>query len=76
VVTTTLLEIFMGSLSGLGALFYAFPRPRALDAGAVRHCGHSHQIFHVLVIAGACVHYRTGMLYLQWRDLHGCGGYF
>lgn len=76
VVTTTLLELFMGSLYGLGAFFYASRIPERWMPGKFDIAGHSHQIFHVLVIAGAYVHYLTGLLYLQWRDLHGCGGYF
>jgi adiponectin receptor len=34
--------------------------------------GHSHQLFHVLVIAGAYAHYLAGLVYLGWRDVESC----
>eukprot|EP00475_Leptophrys_vorax_P006773 TRINITY_DN14232_c0_g1_i1.p1 TRINITY_DN14232_c0_g1~~TRINITY_DN14232_c0_g1_i1.p1 ORF type:complete len:333 (+),score=2.52 TRINITY_DN14232_c0_g1_i1:85-999(+) len=71
-VTTTCYELLMGALYGLGALFYATRIPERWLPGRFDIAGHSHQIFHVLVIAGAYVHYRTGLLYLQWRDTHSC----
>ena len=75
VVTTTLLEILMGVLYGLGAMFYASRIPERWLPGKFDIAGHSHQIFHILVIAGALTHYQSGMLYLEWRDREGCSGF-
>lgn len=72
VVATTLLEGLMGALYGLGALFYATRVPERWLPGKFDIAGHSHQIFHILVVAGAFTHYQAGLLYLNWRDAHGC----
>lgn len=72
VVTTTGYEFLMGALYGLGAIFYATQIPERWLPGRFDIAGHSHQIFHLLVIAGAFTHYQAGRLYLQWRDVHAC----
>ncbi|XP_073274002.1 heptahelical transmembrane protein 4 [Primulina huaijiensis] len=69
---TTGYEILMGSLYGLGALVYATRVPERWMPGKFDIAGHSHQLFHVLVVAGAYTHYRAGLVYLRWRDLQGC----
>lgn len=71
-VHTTAYEILMGLLYGLGALVYATRVPERWKPGKFDIAGHSHQLFHVLVVAGAFTHYRTGLVYLKWRDLEGC----
>ncbi|XP_025669006.1 heptahelical transmembrane protein 4 [Arachis hypogaea] len=69
---TTSYEILMGVLYGLGALVYATRIPKRWMPGKFDIAGHSHQIFHVLVVAGAYTHYLDGLVYLRWRDSQGC----
>ncbi|GAB2269588.1 Heptahelical transmembrane protein 4 [Dionaea muscipula] len=69
---TTGYELLMGVLYGLGALIYATRVPERWMPGKFDIAGHSHQLFHVLVVAGAYTHYCAGLVYLRWRDLHGC----
>ncbi|XP_072974186.1 heptahelical transmembrane protein ADIPOR3-like [Typha angustifolia] len=69
---TTGYEILMGLLYGIGALVYATRIPERWMPGKFDIAGHSHQLFHVLVVAGAYTHYQAGLLYLKWRDLEGC----
>ena len=69
---TTGYEILMGAFYGIGALVYATRIPERWMPGKFDIAGHSHQLFHVLVVAGAYTHYRAGLVYLRWRDLRGC----
>ncbi|XP_068657482.1 heptahelical transmembrane protein 4-like isoform X2 [Aristolochia californica] len=69
---TTGYEVLMGTLYGLGALVYATRIPERWMPGMFDIAGHSHQLFHILVVAGAYTHYRAGLVYLKWRDLEGC----
>ncbi|XP_042509268.1 heptahelical transmembrane protein 4-like [Macadamia integrifolia] len=69
---TTGYEILMGLFYGIGALVYATRIPERWKPGKFDIAGHSHQLFHVLVVAGAYTHYRAGLVYLRWRDLKGC----
>lgn len=72
---TTAYEIAMGLFYGLGALVYATRIPERWKPGRFDIAGHSHQLFHVLVVAGAYTHYHAGLLYLKWRDVKGCDSY-
>ncbi|KAI4327333.1 hypothetical protein L6164_019806 [Bauhinia variegata] len=69
---TTGYEVLMGAFYGIGALVYATRIPERWMPGKFDIAGHSHQLFHVLVVAGAYTHYRAGLVYLRWRDLRGC----
>ncbi|KAE8694052.1 Heptahelical transmembrane protein 4 [Hibiscus syriacus] len=69
---TTLYEILMGVLYGVGALVYAARVPERWMPGKFDIAGHSHQLFHILVVAGAFTHYQAGLVYLKWRDQNGC----
>ncbi|WOK95602.1 hypothetical protein Cni_G04309 [Canna indica] len=69
---TTGYEVLMGLLYGLGALVYATRIPERWMPGKFDIAGHSHQLFHVLVVAGAYTHYQAGLVYLKWRDMEGC----
>ncbi|KAH7427524.1 hypothetical protein KP509_10G047900 [Ceratopteris richardii] len=69
---TTLYEVAMGLFYGMGALVYAMRVPERWKPGRFDIAGHSHQLFHILVVAGAYTHYHAGLLYLQWRDTKGC----
>lgn len=69
---TTGYEILMGTFYGVGALIYAKRIPERWRPGKFDIAGHSHQLFHILVVAGAYTHYHAGLIYLRWRDLEGC----
>ncbi|KAK6151139.1 hypothetical protein DH2020_016071 [Rehmannia glutinosa] len=69
---TTAYEVLMGLFYGIGALVYAMRIPERWMPGKFDIAGHSHQLFHVLVVAGAYTHYQAGLVYLRWRDLQGC----
>ncbi|KAJ6355128.1 hypothetical protein OIU77_005675 [Salix suchowensis] len=57
-------------LSGAGLYVVRFPE--RLKPGLFDLAGHSHQIFHVLVVLGALAHYGATLLFLEYRDLVGC----
>ncbi|KAG6552870.1 hypothetical protein Mapa_005525 [Marchantia paleacea] len=65
-------EIAMGLMYGVGAVLYAARIPERFKPGRFDIVGHSHQIFHVLVVFAALAHYKAGLIDLQWRDAHGC----
>ncbi|KAE8707680.1 Heptahelical transmembrane protein ADIPOR3 [Hibiscus syriacus] len=69
---TTWYEVVMGILYSAGALVYATRIPERWMPGKFDIAGQSHQLFHVLVVAGAYTHYCAGLIYLKWRDVHGC----
>ncbi|KAK0571945.1 hypothetical protein LWI29_023843 [Acer saccharum] len=57
-------------LSGTG--FYVTRVPERWRPGWFDLAGHSHQIFHVLVVLGALAHYGATLVFLEWRDSVGC----
>ncbi|KAJ0973671.1 hypothetical protein J5N97_015636 [Dioscorea zingiberensis] len=65
-------ELLMGMFYGLGVIVYAARVPERWIPGRFDLVGHSHQLFHLLVLAGAYTHYLAGLVYLRWRDVHGC----
>ncbi|XP_059636818.1 heptahelical transmembrane protein 4-like [Cornus florida] len=69
---TTGYEVLMGVLYGTGAFLYAMRIPERWKPGKFDIAGHSHQLFHILVVAGAYTHYQAGLIYLKWRDMNGC----
>ncbi|KAD7117774.1 hypothetical protein R6Q59_005694 [Mikania micrantha] len=69
---TTGYEVLMGAFYGMGSLIYATRIPERWMPGKFDIAGHSHNLFHVLVVAGAYTHYRAGLVYLKWRDIEGC----
>ncbi|KAL6993866.1 Heptahelical transmembrane protein 4 [Sarracenia purpurea var. burkii] len=69
---TTCYEILMGMFYGIGALIYSTRIPERWMPGKFDIAGQSHQLFHILVVAGAYTHYHAGLVYLRWRDLEGC----
>ncbi|KAF3338136.1 heptahelical transmembrane protein 4-like protein [Carex littledalei] len=72
VVASTVFEAFMGMFYGLGVMIYATRVPERWFPGKFDLVGHSHQLFHLLVIAGAYTHYLAGLEYLKWRDVQQC----
>ncbi|GJN08749.1 hypothetical protein PR202_ga26703 [Eleusine coracana subsp. coracana] len=71
-VITTGYEMAMGACYLAGVVVYATRVPERWMPGRFDIAGHSHQLFHVLVIAGAYAHYLAGLVYLSWRDMEGC----
>ncbi|KAJ1256812.1 hypothetical protein BS78_K299300 [Paspalum vaginatum] len=65
-------EALMGACYGLGVAVYAARVPERWAPGRFDLVGHSHQLFHLFVIAGAYAHYLAGAEYLKWRDVHKC----
>jgi len=60
-------EVLMAILYATGAGFYVSRIPERWKPGAFDLTGHSHQIFHVLVIGGALVHSAAILIILNWR---------
>lgn len=56
----------------IGTFFYVSRIPERWKPGWFDLTGHSHQIFHVFVIGGALAHYGAALVFLEWRDSHGC----
>lgn len=65
-------EALMGALYGLGVVVYAARVPERWAPGRFDLVGHSHQLFHLFVVAGAYAHYLAGVEYLKWRDVDKC----
>ncbi|XP_015698312.2 heptahelical transmembrane protein 4-like isoform X2 [Oryza brachyantha] len=65
-------EAAMGALYGLGVAVYAARVPERWFPGRFDLVGHSHQLFHLLVVAGAYAHYLAALEYLKWRDAVQC----
>lgn len=66
------LEVAMGLAYGVGAAVYVSRVPERWRPGAFDLTGHSHQIFHVFVLAGALTHYAAIEVLLDWRYKTGC----
>lgn len=69
---TTAAELAMGLVYIIGAVVYATKVPEKWLPGRFDIIGHSHQILHVLVVVGACIHYNTAWAYLNWREQSSC----
>ncbi|XP_040377387.1 heptahelical transmembrane protein ADIPOR2 [Oryza brachyantha] len=62
------LELAMGLAYAAGAWFYVSRVPEKWRPGVFDVVGHSHQIFHVLVLVGAVTHYVAVDVLLNWRE--------
>ncbi|GJM97822.1 hypothetical protein PR202_ga14778 [Eleusine coracana subsp. coracana] len=62
------LELVMGLVYAAGAGFYVTRVPERWCPGKFDCIGHSHQIFHVLVLVGALTHYAATAILIGWRD--------
>jgi adiponectin receptor len=69
---TSCYEMIMGLFYASGVVVYATRAPERWMPGKFDLAGHSHQLFHVLVIAGAYTHYLAGLVYVRWREVEGC----
>lgn len=68
------LDLVMAALYLCGALLYASRVPERWYPGKFDLVGHSHQLFHVMVVVAACIHYRAVRILLHWREsTGGCG---
>jgi adiponectin receptor len=61
------LELVMGLVYAAGAGFYVSRVPERWCPGKYDCVGHSHQIFHVLVLVGALTHYAATAILISWR---------
>ena len=67
-----LLELLMGFCYVSGAYCYAMKIPEKYWPGLFDVFGCGHNIFHIMVIAGALVHYEACLVLELWRDHHAC----
>jgi adiponectin receptor len=65
-------ELLMGFLYLLGAFLYAKRIPERFLPGAFDYALHSHNLFHLLVVAAAYVHVHASLILLAWRDGQAC----
>jgi adiponectin receptor len=69
---TLVYELGMAFFYLVGVAIYVTRIPERWRPGLFDIAGQSHQIFHVLVVAGAFTHYKGGLIFLEWRDKSGC----
>lgn len=62
------LEVFMAVAYAAGAVVYVRRIPEKWRPGEFDLVGHSHQIFHVLVLFGALIHYVATTVLLKWLE--------
>ncbi|XP_022864582.1 heptahelical transmembrane protein 2-like [Olea europaea var. sylvestris] len=60
-------EIAMGLLYAVGAVFYVTKIPERWKPGTFDIVGHSHQIFHILVVAAALTHCAATLVIMEWH---------
>ena len=65
-------ELLMGFLYLLGAFLYAKRIPERFLPGAFDFALHSHNLFHLLVVAAAYTHVHATLILLAWRDGQAC----
>ncbi|KAK9169326.1 hypothetical protein Syun_001466 [Stephania yunnanensis] len=63
-------EIAMAVFYATGAAVYVSRIPERWKPGAFDIAGHSHQIFHVLIVAGALSHCASILVVMDWRLHH------
>ncbi|KAK1275902.1 hypothetical protein QJS04_geneDACA001519 [Acorus gramineus] len=66
-------ELAMAVSYVTGTLFYITRVPEKWRPGTFDVAGHSHQIFHLFVVAGALAHYGAALVFIEWRKIQGCG---
>ncbi|XP_040381230.1 heptahelical transmembrane protein ADIPOR2-like [Oryza brachyantha] len=69
------LELAMGLVYAAGAGFYVARVPERWRPGTFDCVGHSHQIFHVLVLAGALTHYAATGILISWREAEAAAAF-
>lgn len=74
----TPVRIAMGHLLVMGACYltgvalFVLRFPERLSPGRFDLWLHSHNLFHMLVVAGAVLHYHASLVLLRWRDHQSC----
>jgi len=68
------LELAMGLVYAAGAGFYVTRVPERWRPGKFDCVGHSHQIFHVLVLVAALTHYAATAILIDWREAMATAG--
>lgn len=66
------LELLMGAMYLQGAWLFARRIPERWYPGRFDLALNSHNLFHVLVVAAACVHVEASLILLAWRDKTLC----
>ena len=69
---TLVYELAMALFYVTGTMFYITRIPERWKPGWFDLAGHSHQIFHILVVMGALAHYGATLIFLEWRNSVGC----
>ncbi|PIA46012.1 hypothetical protein AQUCO_01600346v1 [Aquilegia coerulea] len=67
IVISLFYELLMALFYATGVGFYVSRIPERWKPGAFDIAGHSHQIFHVFVVAGALTHYAATLVIMDWR---------
>uniref|UniRef100_A0A1B0DK45 Uncharacterized protein n=2 Tax=Phlebotomus papatasi TaxID=29031 RepID=A0A1B0DK45_PHLPP len=57
---------------GLAFLIYITRIPERWFSGKVDYLGHSHNLWHILVVCALYYWHNTGMIYVEFRMNHGC----
>jgi adiponectin receptor len=65
------LDLWMGAIYLLGTGVYTLKVPERFWPGRFDVAFHSHQLFHIAVVAAAMVHYRACGVLVAWRDTTG-----
>ena len=68
------LVLAMELLNAVGAACYVARVPERWCPGKFDCVGHSHQIFHVLVLVGALTHYVATAVFIGWREAMAAAG--
>ncbi|XP_058063497.1 progestin and adipoQ receptor family member 3 [Anopheles bellator] len=75
---STMVQLFvwrvlvMYGLSGLAFVIYVAKIPERWFAGKFDYIGHSHNLWHIMVLAALYYWHNSGMLYVEFRMTHGC----
>lgn len=69
--TALVYDLIMGATYLSGGAIYALRVPERWFPGKFDLFLHSHQVFHLAVVAGAYIHYYSVKLMLEWRDASG-----
>ncbi|RHX98901.1 hypothetical protein DYB37_006368 [Aphanomyces astaci] len=64
--------VAMGVLYLVGATIYGTRFPERYFPGHFDVWGHSHQLWHICVVAAALIHYNSAMQHYEWRWQTGC----
>lgn len=66
----------MYALSGLAFAIYILKVPERFYVGKFDYFGHSHNWWHLLVVAALYYWHNTGIMYVEYRMNHACATTF